>query len=149
KVYERWCAGCDSTFISRHPDKKSCSQACEDRLHALARRDGLDNDLKRTVQRKLRTVGLTPAAASRELGWPQGGMSDWLTAPGRYLSRPLLRPLATWLGIDLDEAISLQGGTGEEQQREAVRKASPEERRRWAGRLWHDPAYAESREQCV
>jgi transcriptional regulator with XRE-family HTH domain len=145
KVYKRWCAGCDQTFISRHPEQKSCSQPCEDRLHALARRDSLDNDLKRLVQQKLRAVGLTPAAASRALGWPNGAVSDWLTTPGRFLTRRLLGPLATWLQVDIEEAIRLQGGTGEEQQLEAVRRASTEDRRAWARAFWTSPAHKGAR----
>ena len=149
KVYERWCYGCNRAFITRAPQQQSCSQACEDRLHAARRTSRLDNALKRAVQHKLQASGSTPTAADRAVS--VAAQLDVRLAAG---ARALLVQAAAGAAGGLARRGAgggdpAAGGTADDRWRAIGRKATAEERRRWASALWHDETYATSREQII
>ena len=122
-IPQRRCPDCHSYFTPTSTKQEKCSNYCR---HARRHRWLLDTDLKVSFASEVYNRRGTLNEACLEMGRNRGTMTSWLLTPEGRLSISNLEPLARWLGLSINEAIRLQGGTAEGRQREiAVAALAP------------------------
>lgn len=125
---EMICAQCRKPFTVRPAIRDSrlhCSRECKAAAQSHAK---LDTPLKRRVAQAMARRNMTLTALSTEAGVNYNTLRSWFQNQGRFLRGPNVAQIAAWLGITHDEAIKLQGGTGEDHRRAAAHNALASEK---------------------
>jgi hypothetical protein len=86
--------------------------------------------LKRRVSAELKKRRISMREASREIGSHESKLGDWLRTSGQRLVEDHAAAVASWLGISPEEAVKLQGGTGEAHRREGRARQAREDAER-------------------
>jgi hypothetical protein len=147
KVNPRKCAHCGNLLPDGSRARAYCSKACA--YHARSTWKP-DNRLKARFIAETRSRHLSASAAARQADLLPVSVSNWLRHKDHRLETPQITKIAAWLGIGLNEAIKLQGGSAEERTHEiALRAAQSPARLAYLERLKHDPAYRRTIAQVI
>jgi hypothetical protein len=117
----RICPGCLSSFASTAKRTTTCSTRCRGLARSSYR---VDTGLKRAFLAAIEGRGGTVMQASLAAGLVNSTATAWLRGERARLHEPNLAKVAHWLGVEVDVARQLQGGTAGERFSAAL-KASP------------------------
>lgn len=113
------CARCGQTFLAVKPSPRYCSVYCK---YEERGRWVIDTDLKARFLAKVRHLKISVRPACAEADATYSSVRGWLKRDEGRLKEPALAAVAAWLGISLEEATKLQGGTAEAKRLEATRQ---------------------------
>lgn len=112
------CPTCATEFAPSYKGQRFCSRLCGDLAELVVRRRGGDlNTLQSRFVDELLTRRCSISHVAAQITVSYRTLQSWLNRRNQRLSTKYVSLLAPWLGVTLQEALDLQGGTVEKDSR--------------------------------